>query len=480
MDNYMYECIKNAPHVGVVINENSTRRISFLLYLLEKKMQERRNTIRTGDIQQYNSTHAKTLPAIVIVIDNFEKFWGYCDEKKGNCIAEIIRDGARYGIYMMVLQNSIYSIGDYAGPTSINKIMNCFKNRILFEQLYGHDYAEDLGMVSIGRQYFGNGEKIESLIAGQWKSGKGIYNIRGNIGKFATAIALAADNIYVREQMIEKECGDMRKGWKGPVADELSDVPDNLDKEMFFNRSVVKEELKNEKHLPYGLYVETGEVASLDLDKTYKVYIHGGTSANVNFAINVLFESARQRNAEIFYYDVEGREGFRIEDEKVRYANNRDDLYEHLEKDFMPMIKMRNKCKNELRKQGASDQEIAEAMDGFVPMYLFIADYNEFIDKVVYSSEETRFRAFFENIIEKGAGHKFYIIAGATKYVGSRISEHKKLMNDSQGLVVGGSISDQRIVDFYNVGYAIQAKNLPNTEAICSSDSTGRKIKIPM
>lgn len=92
-----------APHVGGVVTASEDEKCVNLLKMLLKEMEARRNLFSSygGDYANYCKNSGKTVPNIVVVLNNFSGFAEQMEDYQ-DVFALLTRDGVKYGIYFVV------------------------------------------------------------------------------------------------------------------------------------------------------------------------------------------------------------------------------------------------------------------------------------------------------------------------------------------------------------------------------------------
>lgn len=88
------------PHVGAVITSDDTERLERLLRFLLNEM-ERRKRLGVTTLPDYRQTTDASLPAIVVILDNFAQFAKDHDERV-DAIAQIAREGGNLGVHLVL------------------------------------------------------------------------------------------------------------------------------------------------------------------------------------------------------------------------------------------------------------------------------------------------------------------------------------------------------------------------------------------
>lgn len=456
-NNYMYECFSKAPHMGVVINDNSKRRIKYLMHLLESILEERKHIIKSGDIKQYNQLHGDKFPAVLLLIDNVEEFLKEMNQERMDILYRIVYTGVRYGVYLLLI-NNLFSSNYLYSEFPISKLTKYIKNRISFEQNSEPDYGE----------YFEiKNETVKPVLFSKWEPGKGIVKNGQDIKAFRAFLPCRADNIYVREQMIEMLCEDMRSVWDGTGAVELPDVPDVIEFSSFIKRADVQETLADTELLPVGLNVETGRLVTLQANQIFTFISIGKKWSEANSVLRIFLESALKGKAKIYYFDEEGKETLRLEGEDIYYANNAIELKELFEKSFFLEIE---------------EQRIKkEKSDQMGHIFFFISNMSKFL-KMFHSYSSEIFNQFLD-IMEHSRNLNIHFIASIV----SREIEGLKanpiwdmFVQEQQGIVIGQRIEEQRFLEYPNISYKEKGRKMNIGEGLICGNAESEIVKIAM
>ena len=102
---------RNAPHIGDVLLSVETEKIVNLLKLLQEKIEERKNLFLdyNGDYNFYCKNSGKTLPMIIVIINNYEVFSELYYEYE-DIIQQVSREGFKYGIIFIFTTSGTNSV----------------------------------------------------------------------------------------------------------------------------------------------------------------------------------------------------------------------------------------------------------------------------------------------------------------------------------------------------------------------------------
>ncbi|MBC8255294.1 MAG: hypothetical protein H8E35_14875 [Ardenticatenia bacterium] len=103
------------PHVGGVVVADETERIDRLFQFLREEVADRRarfGAARAATLDSYRRLTGESLPAIVVVLDNYANFQTAYqnDDDKLDAILHLARDGGSCGIHLVMTTNEITSV----------------------------------------------------------------------------------------------------------------------------------------------------------------------------------------------------------------------------------------------------------------------------------------------------------------------------------------------------------------------------------
>ena len=198
---------RNFPHIGDIALINETEKIENLFKLLNDEITKRKKLFveYNGDYNYYCTNSGKTLPAIIVIINNYESF----KETYGNLeetIKSITRECTKYGIYLILSVNSTTGV------------------RSTIRQNFGNLISLQLTDKSNYSYIFGNIHKLEPSKL----YGRGLIKI-DQVYEFQTAHICEDDNLvsYIK-QLTNKliEVYPNYKAKKIPILPEAVTIPD--------------------------------------------------------------------------------------------------------------------------------------------------------------------------------------------------------------------------------------------------------------
>ena len=270
------KAFKDAPHVGDVVFLNETEKISRFFELLSNIIKERKNYLSNynGDFNLYNKISGKTLPAIVVCINNYEAFSEMYDMKYDDNLLTLTREGNNCGI-SFVFTVSTFSDMRY-------RLTQNFKKKIALKVNNEDDYYNIFENV---------GKKRPSNLFG-----RGLISKNNQIYEFQTAKICQPEefNVFIRDLIEKIKENNTTKALKIPV------LPDRIAIEE------VKPNIKSLQKIPLGIFNDTLTWCEYNFEKRLITIITGRNVRDVGNYIGYIIEELKAiKNIEITIFDAE-------------------------------------------------------------------------------------------------------------------------------------------------------------------------------
>ena len=192
-----------APHVGDVILSYEAEKVSNLFKMLQAEIEKRKKLFADygGDYASYIKSSGKTLPSIVVAINNFAAFTETYEEKE-EAVSYLSREGTKYGVYFVLT-----ALG--TGAVRFRLLQN-FKQLLVLQLNDETDYSSVVG-------------KTDGLFPSKFK-GRGL--IKGDeLYEFQLA-SLTADEVPF--SFIQETCKELAEKWEGETARKIPILPDKV------------------------------------------------------------------------------------------------------------------------------------------------------------------------------------------------------------------------------------------------------------
>ena len=191
---------KNMPHVGDIITVDEKNKVNSLFVMIERQINIRKELFSEfgGNYDSYIKNSGKTLPLIVIALNNYESFLENYNTQNEYFIHQI-RDCAKYGI--------IYILTAVAANSVNGRVKQLFSTKIATQLNDVFDYNYEL--------HAPHGLKPAKFF------GRGVAEIKSSAYEFQTANVYLADQINdVIKDTSSKLSNTMKKANKIPVIPE--------------------------------------------------------------------------------------------------------------------------------------------------------------------------------------------------------------------------------------------------------------------
>ncbi len=463
------------PHVGGIITEADleTDRITKFFILISKIMKERKELLREHgtNYTDYINHNGWTLPAILIVIDNYGGFREKTQQSYDTQIMQIVKEGIGYGIFLMITGNSI---GMNDVPT---RLADSIKTGICLEMNEAYDYTT---VLRCGRP---------EVLPDAGVRGRGLIWNNENVIEFQTALAADSEDGAERNDMIREKVRVMREVWMGPTARQIPSIPEKPVREEFVMMPKYREIRENGRYLAVGYNYEDADVFAFDLLKNYLFLVTGSKGSGKSVFMKNLMLNCLDRDEECVVIENSGTTYARISAENsLRYAKTGEEIKELLLYVHRTML-----SRVPLKKEGLglclSEEEMFERAMVNRRLNIFVSDLNKLIRELYdVSSPAYENRITFEVIAEMGAFYNIFLFAEVrdadqTELVSRPIMD--EFREQCLGVRFGGKFSDSRLrlLDFENVGYRDKSAAMkPGFGIVASSSSNSKQERfvVPM
>lgn len=192
------------PHVGAVISADEPERLQRLFRFLLLNLDKRRELfgeVGASTLQAYRQIKNESLPAIVVILDNYGNFRDSYENYENDLI-QIIRDGSTLGMHVVITANDTATIR-FRLTSNINMA-------VALQMVETSDYAAIVG-------------RTDNLVPAN-VPGRGL--IRGNPPlEFQTALPVKGDTDAERTRNLRKLLSDIAMSWNGPKAPPIQVMP---------------------------------------------------------------------------------------------------------------------------------------------------------------------------------------------------------------------------------------------------------------
>ena len=393
----------SAPHVGDVVLSYEKEKISNLFKLLLAEVEKRKKLFADygGDYQAYLSESGKSLPNIVVVINNFSAFTELYEEKE-EAVSYLSREGRKYGLYF-----ALTALG--TGVVRYRLLQN-FKQLITLQLNDEAEYATVVG-------------KTDGLLPSKFK-GRGLIKT-DSVYEFQTAF-LTKD--VVPFKFIQKDSESRRSSWKGTGAKKIPILPEVVTAD--FVRSSY--DLAKPLTIPVGVESSSLNIHNYAFDQScvslilsegdqYVELLQAVSAMAANSSMNITFIDAAKHVKKIMPGDM-------------KYVFTSKDCRIVVEELFELLVSRNNSYKDALE-QGQTPPEYDPCLvviDSFSALKNSLEDQQKQKLELLMEKNEMNYAVYF--IVGSG-------VTGLKEFAYDKW--YKKHTSGSDGIWVGNGISDQ-------------------------------------
>lgn len=248
-----------APHVGDVIFSSEDEKVNNLFKLLNNELAERKRLFvdYNGDYDFYCKHSGKTLPLIVVIINNYDSYYESYENKEEE-FNVLTREGNKYGIVFIVTSNSVNSMR--------YKMKQNFKQNVVLQFNDVSDYSSVLGNVD---------KKYPSKIFG-----RGLID-RDGIFEFQTAYPYKEEKLTEFIRVLSQKLATafpQNSAKKVPILPNIVSIND------------LSTYLGRLDSIPFGIFKESLDIATLNCEKNYSTIISGNDVTEYKSFINQVYD----------------------------------------------------------------------------------------------------------------------------------------------------------------------------------------------
>lgn len=463
----MLSVFSELKHVGGYMDESDleTNRINKFFNMIQRILDERKLRFAGTSYEDYINHNGWTVPAILLVIDNYGSFHEKTGEAYEPIMARLAKEGVGYGIYLLT---SSAGIGMQELP---GRLAENFRTGISLEMQDMFAYGDVLHIVR------------PPVLPEARVKGRGIMYVGEDILEFQTALAAHAEGGPERNDLITAAVERMNAAYAGPAARPVPTIPAKPTRADFTARPEYAEAVKNPALMPVGYEFESADIWSFDLVRNYAFLVTGARQSGKSVLMENLILTSLEKGGEVFIAETGGDRFARIaEDHQISRCGDAQGVYDMLSHIHQEMLG-RSKLKRAALDRKSSDEELFQDALQNPRISVFIADMLSFVT-MLNDRNSPAFGAknLFDALCERGKGYNIFLYGEVSDKDQAELmgySAFEFLRNYRSGIRFGGRFGDQRLFSFENVRYQDQEKSMkPGIGVIPSDDRDDPLLKI--
>lgn len=449
-----------APHTGGFMGENDLGDMKKLVHMLHTILRERKELLQGGSYRQYIRT-VKALPAVILVIDNYAVLKKKTEEGYEGDLMELSRTGENYGIYLIV------TAAGFGGGDMTARMAENFRTTLCLRMTDRYQYAGILRQLRV------------EVCPESDVYGRGLAWVDGEILEFQTALALPETEDYARMEQIRNACRSLKEEWGSRTgARRLPQIPEPLTWRVLLEQTGQDLSAVAEDWLPVGYFTETAERCALHYADWFCLTVSGRRSTGKTNLLRLFIMEEAARGTAVYVIDSsEGKLRECKEEEHIKIAGYYTEaeeifaFYEQLGAGFQERHQRHLAFQRTEKQEGGLYRTMCEEQRWLIVIGNLAEWTNlHYVNQILKGAE-----ALVYNLMEKGSLHNIYFTAAFRQEdyadaAGRRVFE--AFTKYRTGIHMGGSVGEERILDFSYVTYSEQDRSLaqghgmlPQTEA---------------
>ncbi len=457
--------LASLPHVGGVILADENERLTRLLRFLLREMETRKASFARAGVSTlpaYRNVPGHTLPAIVVMLDNYTGFTdAYRDTAVEDQLAQIVREGGNLGIHLVLTATS---------PSVVKtKISGNITAALALRLADKSEYS-----MAVGRT--GGIEPAANI-------GRGL--IKGNPPlEFQTALPTAGTTEAERSAALKMLIEKLALACSGPCAAPIPMLPDhvNLCDLLPPKDTWSTPPADGSLPTPIGLEVDDLEPFLLDLNDGPHFLITGPVQAGKTTLLQswllALAEQYPPQRLRIYLADF-GRGGLRplarLPHAEGRYIRDDDQLGAVLAEIAQTMKNRRDLLEETRQAAGGVLDDERVWLAGHPAIVLAIDDFDALQASIQFGVKER-----LDQLIRRERGMGFHLLlAGASSDLNSSFDPWVKALKEAQtGFVLGSS--DSTDLQLLNIKLPLNelGKSFPPGQGFYTRRGRHRKVKV--
>lgn len=448
---------EKAPHVGGIMFEEDSEKISKFFNMITTIHAERKKLFRGGSYAQYVRANGLKYPVILIAVDNMGAFREKTGNKYDDILLNLLKEGISTGIYFLV------SAGGFSMSEISGKMADNFRTTLTLELNDKYAYSEILRTMHI------------DVMPEENVRGRGLCKVGDAILEYHTALPFAAEDDYVRAESMENEFLRMSDAWNGKTARKIPEIPSKPVWSTFADLPEVSGIQNEGDMIPFGYDYANAMPYGIRLDKTYAYNVSGTLRTGSINALKCIIASISGMSGELCIIDQTGAlVSVASNVKKATYITDAEGMKAYFEQ-LVPKFKDRNAIKKSLDAQGLADEEVYDRMQQFEKIFIVIDDLPMFIKTMDRPGDDIpSMSPFLCNLLDKGALHNVFWIYGFNQEDRNEVMSYQAyrlFIRDGMGAHFGGKMDSQQALPFEHMSFTDRSKTVkPNVAMISTHD----------
>lgn len=467
----MLSVFSDLKHVGGYMDESSleTDQMDKFFTMIGRILDERKKRFAGTSFEDYINHNGWTIPAILIVIDNYGSFHEKTGETYEAAMMRIAKEGNSCGLFLLV---SAGGIGMQELP---GRMAETFRTGICLEMSDVFAYADVLHIVR------------PPVLPESKVKGRGLMYYGERILEFQAALSAHSESGPGRTDLLKASIQAMNEAYTGPRARMIPCIPENPTRELFIAMPEYIEALAKPSLLPAGYDFEFANIYAFNLAKNYVFLVSGTKKSGKSVFMENLMLNSLDRGDEVVILELEDDRFASVAQEHgIQRCTDGQGLYNVLSWVQSEMV-ARAPLKKDCIAKRDSDEEMFTAALVNRRIDIFIGNMSALI-KQLHDPKSPAFNAqgLFETLCERGRGYNIFLFGEVedreeTELMGYTCFD--SMRSYRSGIRFGGRFGEQKLFLFENVGYQEQDRSMKCGIGMIPSESREErqvKVVVPM
>ena len=293
--------LKNLPHVADTIGIDDVEKVEKLARILIKEMKARKDLLSqysVANLEYYERASGKTLPNIVIFIDNYDAVKdAEFSESIISLTTQISREGASVGVHLVMSANNLSAFRSGIQSNVKIKLAQFLNDKMEVTS-------------AVGRSEF----TIEET------AGRGLIKL-DQPTMFQIGLPAHGENVLEIIEAIQKESQAMTETFTGTKPKPIPMVPEVLTYAEFINMDSVQTLATNKQFIPFSVDFENVEAVSWNVFEGNILFATSQMKDNI-IRIKSLFQQMQNKSFKQVILDIATHDLEVFQDEVISYTSD--------------------------------------------------------------------------------------------------------------------------------------------------------------
>lgn len=398
-----------APHVGDVLFQEDVEKVNNIFKMIQKEITNRKRLFAEyyGDYQYYIKNSGKTIPTIVVIINNFEAFQEIYPNFEEE-ILQLTREGLKYGIVFILTVST--------GNALRYKLSKNFRQKIALQLNDDSDYSNIFDRVR---------GKTPSKVYG-----RGLVELNG-LHEFQTSHIIDKDDM---NSYIIEICNELNGKYTNKAKKVLI-LPEKV------TLDLVSKEFKGLYSIPIGIEKDSLEISTYNFKQNFATLITSQDfSYSTKFINTLIYSLKKQQDAELVILDNEDLIELNERTNLKFYNAECDQFFEDMNKEVTEQY--------ETYKNNNYSKSV---LDKYKNKIIIIIGLDKFKNRL--SDDNQNFMEKYFEMSQEIGKQTYIFVDNVDKLKKLEYDNwYRSVVNTSQGIWLGNGIADQFTLKLTKVG----------------------------